>query len=169
VGLEETNPQSYRYFMNQNLFSKIDLPLERTHVPSGKTASAAEADEYESLIQAAAESTYSCSVWTEWAHRLQRAGHTVWLDHAFGAPLRKHPPGKRAVLCIDGRSSDGCGIWDQNRDERAGDSAVCAGEIKANIIRKAIYGSVTEAVPASVLQLHPNVTLYLDAEAAKYL
>ena len=53
VGLEETNPQSYRYFMNQNLFSKIDLPLERTHVPSGKTASAAEADEYESLIQAA--------------------------------------------------------------------------------------------------------------------
>ena len=43
------------------------------------------------------------------------------------------------------------------------------GDIKANIIREAIYGPVTEAVPASVLQLHPNVTLYLDAEAAKYL
>ncbi len=33
--IDPENEQSYRYFMNENLFSKINLPIERTHVPNG--------------------------------------------------------------------------------------------------------------------------------------
>ena len=42
------------------------------------------------------------------------------------------------------------------------------GEKKAEIIRQALEGPVTEAVPASILQLHPNCEVLLDREAAKY-
>ncbi|MCI6524796.1 MAG: 6-phosphogluconolactonase, partial [Bacilli bacterium] len=35
VGLPADHPQSYRYFMNQNLFSQVDIKLENTFVPSG--------------------------------------------------------------------------------------------------------------------------------------
>lgn len=43
------------------------------------------------------------------------------------------------------------------------------GKAKAEIIRQAVKGPVTESVPASVLQLHPNCEVLLDAEAAALL
>lgn len=46
---------------------------------------------------------------------------------------------------------------------------VAKGRAKAEIIAKAVKGPVTEAVPASVLQLHPNCEVLLDAEAAALL
>ena len=46
---------------------------------------------------------------------------------------------------------------------------IALGKAKAPIIQKTLQGPVTPAVPASVLQLHPNVTVYLDPEAAALL
>src|SRR3954468_21762722 len=36
VGLEPTDPHSYRFFMNQNLFSHLNIDPSRTHVPDGR-------------------------------------------------------------------------------------------------------------------------------------
>ena len=46
---------------------------------------------------------------------------------------------------------------------------IALGKGKAEIIRKTILGPVTEEVPASVLQLHPDVEIYLDHDAASML
>jgi glucosamine-6-phosphate deaminase len=46
---------------------------------------------------------------------------------------------------------------------------IAKGTDKAEIIRKALQGPVTPEVPASVVQLHPNVTVILDKEAASKL
>lgn len=43
------------------------------------------------------------------------------------------------------------------------------GKGKAEIVKKAFFGPVTEDVPSSILQLHPNFTLILDADAASEL
>ncbi len=43
------------------------------------------------------------------------------------------------------------------------------GEKKAEIIRKAFFGPVTEEIPSSILQMHPNMVLILDEEAAKHI
>lgn len=45
-------------------------------------------------------------------------------------------------------------------------TVMLSGASKADIVRQAFFGKVTEAVPASILQLHPNVTLLLDNAAA---
>ena len=171
VGLEETNPQSYRYFMNQNLFSKIDLPLERTHVPSGKTASAAEADEYESLIQAAGGIDLQLLGIGQNGHIGFNEpgtpfGSTTHLVHLSDSTRRANA---RFFASMDEVPTDAVSMGIKTVMNARAILLFAQGDIKANIIREAIYGPVTEAVPASVLQLHPNVTLYLDADAAKYL
>ncbi|WP_392553298.1 6-phosphogluconolactonase [Orbus wheelerorum] len=43
------------------------------------------------------------------------------------------------------------------------------GEAKADIAKQAFFGPVTEAIPASILQLHPNITLLIDEAAAAKL
>ena len=46
---------------------------------------------------------------------------------------------------------------------------IALGKAKAEIMKKTLCGPVTEEVPASVLQLHPNCTVYCDEEAAAFL
>ncbi len=46
---------------------------------------------------------------------------------------------------------------------------IAKGAHKAEMVEKMLQGSVTEDIPASVLQLHPNCEFLLDAEAAKYV
>ncbi|MBR4941707.1 MAG: glucosamine-6-phosphate deaminase, partial [Clostridia bacterium] len=53
AGLEGTHDQSYRYFMNKNLFDKIDIKKENTHVPCGIDMTNEKAAEYDKAIEAA--------------------------------------------------------------------------------------------------------------------
>ena len=46
---------------------------------------------------------------------------------------------------------------------------IAKGAHKAGMVREMLKGPVTEAIPASVLQLHPNCEFLLDADAAKYV
>ena len=46
---------------------------------------------------------------------------------------------------------------------------IAKGEHKAEMVRRMLKGPVTEDIPASVLQLHPNCEFLLDADAAKYV
>ena len=51
VGLDGTNDQSYRYFMNTNLFEKINIDISRTHVPNGTSEDMQEeCENYNKLI-----------------------------------------------------------------------------------------------------------------------
>ena len=171
VGLEETNPQSYRYFMNQNLFSKIDILLEHTHVPSGEIASTAKADEYEALIQAAGGIDLQLLGIGQNGHIGFNEpgtpfGSTTHLVHLSESTRRANA---RFFASVDEVPTDAVSMGIKTVMNARAILLFAQGDSKANIIREAIYGPVTEAVPASVLQLHPNVTLYLDAKAAKYL
>ena len=53
VGLDGSHDQSYRYFMDHNLFEHIDIKRENTHVPSGFVKDDEEAAEYDAEIAAA--------------------------------------------------------------------------------------------------------------------
>lgn len=46
---------------------------------------------------------------------------------------------------------------------------IAKGAHKAEMVKQMLKGPVTEDIPASVLQLHPNCTFLLDADAAKYV
>lgn len=171
IGLDESNPQSYRYFMNRNLFSKIDIRLENTHVPSGRIASNDQADAYEAQIQAAGGIDLQLLGIGQNGHIGFNEpgtpfGSTTHLVHLSDSTRKANA---RFFPSIEEVPTDAVSMGIKTVMNARAILLFGQGTAKADIIRAAVSGPVTEAVPASILQLHPNVTLYLDSEAAKYL
>ena len=171
VGLDAQNPQSYRYFMNQNLFEQIDIPLEQTFVPDGMHCSAETAAEYDAKIQAAGGIDLQLlgvgrnghigfnepgTSFDSATHRVQLSRSTRESNARFFRSLEEVPTEAVSMGIKTVMNARGILLFAQ-------------GEEKAEVVQKAVYGPVTEDVPASILQLHPFVELFLDPEAAKLL
>ena len=171
VGLAPTHEQSYRYFMMHNLFRYIDLPEERIHVPSGLDTSDDALADYDRAIEAAG------------GIDLQLLGLGPNGHIGFNEPEDTFP---KATHCVDLTEST------IQANSRLFDSAdevpreaytmgigtimkarkillVVNGAGKAEIVRDVLRGPVVPQVPASILQLHPDVTVVLDKEAAAAL
>ena len=171
VGLEPTHDQSYRYFMDKNLFEKIDLDPARVHIPSGITVSEDDSAKYEEAIRAAGGIDM----------QLLGIGHNGHIG--FNEPNTPFGSLTHKVTLTDS-TIDANARFFASRDEVPKEAVtmgirtvmnarklilIALGEGKAEIIRKTVCGPVTEAVPASVLQLHPDAYIFADHEAAKYL
>ncbi|RNL41344.1 glucosamine-6-phosphate deaminase [Paraeggerthella hongkongensis] len=167
-GLDPQHDQSYRYFMQQNLFDHVDVDVARTHVPDGSNP---DAD--------AACAAYEEAIAREGGVDLQLLG----LGHnghiGFNEPCECFPVDTHVVELTESTIQANSRLFD-SIDEvpreaytmgigtimRAAKVLVVAnGEGKAQIVRDAFFGPVTPQVPASVLQLHPDVTVIVDKEA----
>ncbi len=168
LGLTPDHPQSYRYFMNKNLFSNIDIPAENTNVPNGAAADpAAECARYNALI----ESLGGIDM------QLLGIGHDGHIG--FNEPGESFVPGTNCVALAEKTIEANSRFFD-SADEvpkfaltmgiRAIMQAkeilvVVNGADKAEILEQSFFGPMTPAVPASILQLHPNVILCADDAA----
>ncbi len=172
AGLAPDHCQSYRYFMNDNLFDHVNIDKARTHVPNGADANAdAVCDEYEQAI------------WDNGGIDLQLLG----LGHnghiGFNEPADAFPVGTHAVQLTESTINANSRLFD-SIDEVPRSAytmgigtimgarevlVVVSGADKADIVAKAFCGPVVPQVPASVLQLHPACTVICDAEAAAKL
>ena len=167
-GLAPAHPQSYRCFMNENLFSKINIRAENTHVPNGLAADpAAECLRYEALIRSLGGIDL----------QLLGIGHDGHIG--FNEPGEAFANGTN-LTTLDERTIEAnkrffasaadvprraytMGIGTIMRARRI--LVVVSGADKAEIARKAFRGPVCPAVPASILQLHGAVTLIGDEAA----
>ena len=77
-GLSPENDQSYRYFMNTNLFNHVNINKERTFVPNGLEPDSEKAcAAYTKSSAASAALTCSSWTWKQRPHRIQRAGRSI--------------------------------------------------------------------------------------------
>ena len=168
VGLEETHEQSYRYFMNDNLFNKVDINLENTRVPSGIAADLdAECRAYDAYI----DSLGGIDV------QILGIGHNGHIG--FNEPAESFSKGTAVVTLTDSTVNANARFF-ASREEvptRAISMGVGAimkakkiillvnGSAKADILEKALFGDVTPYVPASILQFASDVEVYADREA----
>lgn len=168
-GLEHDHPQSYHYFMNKHLFSKIDIDMGATHVPDGSNPDAdAACQEYEDAINACGGVDL----------QLLGLGHNGHIG--FNEPAGSFA---RATNCVEltestikanSRLFDSIeevpteaytmGIGTIMRAKKV--LLVASGKDKAEIVKRAFFGEVTPDVPASVLQFHQNVVVIVDEDAA---
>lgn len=171
-GLDPEHPQSYRYFMQQNLFDHVDIDVARTHVPDGANPHAQEAcDAYEAAINQAGGIDL----------QLLGLGHNGHIG--FNEPCESFPVTTHVVDLTESTINANSRLFD-SADEVPRQAytmgigtimkarsvlVVASGADKAQIVRDAFTGAVTPQVPASVLQLHPNVTVIVDAEAGSLL
>ena len=169
VGLDGSHDQSYRYFMNENLFKHIDIDIQNTRVPDGIDTSAAAA--YDEEIAAAG------------GIDLQLLGIGVDGHIGFNEPgtpwdscthvVELHPSTRevnaRFFNSIDEVPTHAVTMGIKTVMNARSIILIAIGKSKAEIIRDMIKGPITTDVPASILQLHPFVEVYLDEAAAALL
>ena len=167
-GLPRTNDQSYYYFMNDNLFNHVNIDKERTHVPNGMVEDAEkECSDYEALIkelggidlQLLGLGHNGHIGFNEPSDEFDKVTHCVDLQEST------IEANKRFFASIDDvpRQAYTMGIGTIMAAKKI--LVVVSGTDKANIVKKAFTGPVTPNVPASILQMHPDVTIICDAEA----
>lgn len=171
-GLAPNNEQSYRYFMETNLFRHINICPERTHVPNGlETNADQECTRYEQLIEDCGGIDMQLLGlghnghigFNEPGEQFEKMTHCVTLTQSTIDANRRFFERDEDVP----RQAYTMGIRSIMQARRV--LIIVSGESKADIVKRAFFGPITPEVPASVLQLHNNVTLVGDEAALSKL
>ena len=168
VGLPEDDPQSYHRFMHENLFDHVNIHKDHVFFPNGLAAdSAVEGERYEDAITAAGGIDMQllgigrnahigfnepADAFTRITHKVALKESTIEANARFFASRDEVP-----------REAMSMGIGTIFRARHI--VLLASGAEKAEAVRDAVQGAITPAVPASILQLHPSVTLIVDDEA----
>lgn len=171
-GLENTHPQSYYYFMQKHLFSKIDIKPENVHVPSGAGDIQASCDEYNKMLDENSIDIQLLGIGSNGHIGFNEPG-TSFDAVTHVVDLKQSTIEDNARLFFDGKIDDvpkqavSMGISNIMNAKRV--LLLAFGKGKAEAVKGMIEGPVTEELPASVLQNHKDVTVILDKEAASLL
>ena len=168
LGLSPRHEQSYRYFMQSNLFDHIDIKPENTHVLNGLAKSpVAECAAYNQLIRDLGGIDLQLL-------GMGHNGHIAFNEPGDDFGLETHlvdltestiEANARFFDSIDEVPRHALSMGIKNIMNARRILIVVSGEEKADIVYKAFCGRVTQDVPASILQLHPDVTLVGDKAA----
>jgi glucosamine-6-phosphate deaminase len=171
-GLGPDHAQSYRFFMEANLFGHLDIPKSAIHIPDGRVTDAAhECAAYEAAIRAAGgidlqvlgigrtghigfnEPPSAVDSRTRWVHldEVTRKDNSVFFGDLAQVPHGALTMGVATIL------------------EARRVALLAFGEGKAGIVARAVKETPSAACPATWLQQHPDCTFHLDAAAAKSL
>ncbi len=168
IGLAGDHPQSYQAFMRENLFRLVNIEPENTFIPDGLAEDLEEeCREYDLLLESlgfpdlqllgigtnahiAFNEPDDC--FTARTRRVTLAEETIQANQRFfeggeEVPTEAITMGMRAIM-----SSRRLLL-------------LASGKSKAEAVARACFGPVTPRVPASIIQLHPDVTVIADREA----
>ncbi|WP_027962054.1 glucosamine-6-phosphate deaminase [Halomonas halodenitrificans] len=172
IGLSASHAQSYRYYMGQHLFDRLSLPRESVHLPDGN------AEDVDAACRA-----YSTAIQAAGGLDLQLLGigsngHIGFNEPHTDFSCRTHV----IALSEQTRRDNGRFFSDQSEVpthaltlgiqdilEAEEIMLVATGSKKAAIMAELYHGGVDEALPASALKQHHNVTIVMDSQAAALL
>ncbi len=169
VSLSPTHEQSYAYFMRTNLFDKIDIKKENTHIPNGLAPDLKEeCRRYDRII----DSLSGIDI------QLLGIGHNGHI--AFNEPSDYFSKTTGLVELSDSTVKANSRFFDSKESVPTWALSMGIGSIlkakriilaafgegKAEILEKALFGSVTPAVPASILQFYSGELTVVTDEAA---
>ncbi len=167
-GLDREDPQSYAYYMRENFFSKVNIRLGKTFLPDGTQEDRQKAcEEYNQILSQAGQQDI----------QLLGIGHDGHIG--FNEPADHFPKGTHCVDLAESTIEANARFF-ESQDQVPTQAytmgiqsimsakrilMVANGKEKARILKQAFQGPVTPQVPASILQLHPQVILVADEEA----
>jgi glucosamine-6-phosphate deaminase len=170
LGLPEDHPRSYHTYMRTHLFDHVDIPRNHIDIPNGAPGVDAgpECDRYESSIRAAGGidllivgvGTNGHIAFNEPGSSFGSRTRVVTLARETTANARQYFAGEAEVP----QKAITVGIATILEARRI--VLLASGAGKAEAVKKALQGPVSESLPASVLQHHRDVTVILDKAAA---
>lgn len=170
--IKKSDNQSYYYYMKKHLFNHVNILAENTHIPDSEAADyEAECAAYEEKITAHGGIDLQIlgignnghigfnepgDAFISQAHYVKLDESTIkansrFFDNENDVPKHAITVGMRTIMTAKKIL------------------LLASGEKKAEAIFQTIHGAITPRVPASILQLHPNVTIIADKEAARLL
>lgn len=167
-GLSGDHPQSYRYFMNQHLFNVVNIAIENTYVPNGLAEDPEKGSaEYIKIINSLGGVDLQLL-------GIGNNGHIGFNEPGTPFGLEVH-----CVNLTDDTIEANKRFFDKKEDvpKQAYTMGIktimhakkilliLSGESKADAIAKAVLGPITPDLPASILQLHNDVTIIGDESA----
>jgi len=172
VGLRADHPQSYHYFMKENLFNHINIPPQNVYIPSGTT------DNYEAFCRWYEQRIVDCGGIDLQVLGIGADGHI-----AFNEPTSSLGSRTRIKTLTKQTIDDNSRFFDNPKDvpiyaitmgvgtilEAKRIMLLAHGQSKADAIAGAIEGPVTSMCSASALQLHRDTVFFLDGPAASKL
>lgn len=169
IGLGKTDKNSYYNFMNERLFSHIDIKKENIHIPNGITTDIQlECILYENKIKEAGFMDIlflgigknghigfnePAEYFEPYTHEVNLQENTIKANSRFFNSVENVP--KTAITI---------GIKTILSAKKI--ILLATGESKADAVSKTINGKITPGLPASILQLHDNITVIIDKDAA---
>lgn len=167
-GLPRENDQSYYYFMHDHLFKHVNIDRNNTYLPDGTQEDSQKAcTEYEAIIESVGGQDLQllglghnghigfnepCDEFEKRTHCVNLTQSTIEANKRFFASVEDVP--KQAYTMGIGTIMKAKKIL-----------VVVSGQDKAKIVKEAFFGPVTPQVPASILQMHPDVTVVADEAA----
>ncbi|MRH41271.1 glucosamine-6-phosphate deaminase [Aquibacillus halophilus] len=172
TGMKPTNPNSYHYYMEKNLFEHIDIPNNQTHLPNGA------ADDFELECK-----TYEQKIAEHNGVDLQilglgSNGHIGFNEPGTAFDTRTH------IVDLSSATRKANARYFDNIDEVPTQAItmgiatileskeillLVSGERKSRALEKLLHGEIDTSFPASILNQHKNVTIIADNEALKYV
>ncbi len=170
-GLPKTHRQSYAYFMRKNLLEELDIDLNHTDIEDGMASDAeTECARYDAVLE-------------KFPRDIQLLGLGSNGHIAFNEPGTPFGSGTHVVTLAENTVKDNARLFEDVSEvprqaftmgirqimQAKKILILASGANKAEAVGKAVKGAVTELVPASVLQLHPDCILIADRDAAAKL
>ncbi|MCQ1530629.1 glucosamine-6-phosphate deaminase [Lutispora saccharofermentans] len=171
-GIPKEDENSYYRFMRDNFFSHIDIDKERTNIPDGMSCDVeGECRDYERRIEKAGGIDLMvlgignnghigfnepASYYAGITHRVKLHENTIEANSRFFGSIEKVP---KYAVTMGIKSIMQCRSI----------MMLASGKAKADAIKKALEGPITPELPASVLQLHRDLTVIVDEEAGSLL
>lgn len=171
VGLTADHDQSYAYFMRTNLFDHIDIDQKNTNLPCGSAKDTkAECDRYNALLEKMQQDVQVLGLGSN-GHIGFNEPNTPFgsVTHLVDLTENTIKDNSRLFASIDEVPRQALSMGIKNIMQAKSILMVVSGKNKAQAVYGMIKGEVTPALPASVLQLHPNVTVICDKDAASLL
>lgn len=171
MGIGVEHPQSYRRFMDENLFDHVNIPKGHTHVPCGTGDGEENARAYEEAIRLAGGIDLQVL-------GIGRNGHIgfnepadAFLDRTSVVALTESTiDANKRFFASAGevpRTAISMGIGTIMRARKT--LLIATGKDKAEAIRDLVLGPITPKLPASALRMHPCAVIVVDEAAASGL
>ena len=171
AGLDYSSDQSYVYFMRHNLFDHIDIDLKNTNIENGKAADrAAECARYNALLDELPRDIQVLGIGSNGHIAFNEPGTPFGsVTHIVDLTESTIKDNSRMFASIDEVPRQAFTMGLKNIMQSKKILILANGANKAKAVYGLVKGEVTENVPASILQLHPDCTLVCDKAAASLL
>lgn len=169
IGLDASSDQSYQYFMNKELFDHVDMLPEHIQIPSGTALDIqGECASYENKIKAAGGIDLQLLGIGRNGHigfnepdlKFEASTHLVKLDQDT------IEANSRFFNSIDEVPKEAISMGIKTIMHAKKILLLASGKEKADTIYEMVFGDIHPELPASVLQIHPDVTVIVDESAA---